>query len=48
MASLTGQNFDGSTGFTDSHDNIQSEAGNVTWFNQFASSGEECIDEILL
>jgi len=29
MSSLTGQNFDGSTGFTDTHDNIQGKAGNV-------------------
>ena len=34
MASLTGQNFDGSTGFTDSHDITQSEIGNATWFNE--------------
>ena len=48
MASLTGQNFDGSNGFTDSHDTVQSEAGNVMWFNQFAPSGEERIAEVLL
>jgi len=48
MASLAGQNFNGSTGFTDSHDTIQSKAGNVTWFNEFAPSGEERIAEVLL
>jgi len=48
MAKLTGQNFDGSNGFTDSHGTIQSEARNVTWFNDFAPSGEDRIAEVLL
>jgi len=43
MASLAGQIFDGSTGFTDSNDTIQSKLGNVTWFSDFALSGEELI-----
>jgi len=30
MASLAGQNFDGSTGFTDSHDTIPNKVGNVS------------------
>ena len=48
MASLTGQIFDGSIGFTDTHDNIQSKAGNVMWFNEFAPSGEERIAEAVM
>jgi len=48
MASLTGQNFGDSKGFTDSHDTFQSKVGNVTWFNVFAPSGEERIAEVVL
>ena len=48
MASLTEQNFEGSTGLSDTHDDIQSKAGNVTWFNESAPSGEERIAEVLL
>jgi len=43
MASLTVQNFDGSTGFNDSYDTIQSEAGNVTWCNEFVPSGVDLL-----
>jgi len=48
MASLAGQNFDGSIGFTDSHDTFQSKVGNVTWFDDFARIGEERIVEFRL
>ena len=48
MPSLAGQNFDGNTGFNDSHDTIQSKVGNVTWFKDFAPSGEERIAEFRL
>jgi len=48
MASLTGQHFDGNNGFTETRDNIQSKAGNITSFNEFAPSGEERIAKVLL
>ena len=48
MAPLSGQNFEGITGFTDSHDIIQSEAGNFTWLNEFVPSGEDRVAEFLL
>jgi len=40
MASQNRQYFDGSTSFTDVHDNIQTEAGNLTWINEFSPSIE--------
>ena len=51
MASVIEQMFDGSTGFTDAHDNIQTKDGNVTWLNEFApsvESSEKRIAEFLL
>jgi len=51
MASQNRQYFDGSTSFADAHDNIQTEAGNVTWLNEFSPSVEaskERIAEALL
>ena len=42
------QNFESSTCFTDSHNTIQCTTGNVTWFNDFVPSGEDCIAEVLL
>ena len=35
MASQNQQYFDGSTSFTDTHDNILSIAGNAVWLNEF-------------
>ena len=48
MASPTGQNFDASIIFTDSHKTIQSEAGTGTQFKEFAPSGQDRIIEVLL
>jgi len=43
MIFLNCQNFDGNNGFTDNDDNIQVKGRNVTWFNEFAPSGEELL-----
>jgi len=51
MASQNSQYFDGSTCFTDAHDNKQTEAGNITWLNEISTSikgSEERIAEALL
>jgi len=48
MASQNRQYFYGSTGFTDRYDNIQTEAGNVTWLNESSprvKGSEERISE---
>jgi len=38
MASQNRQYFEGSAGFSDAHDNIQTEAENITWLNEFSPS----------
>ena len=48
MACLRGVMFDGSTGFTDSHDAIQREVGNCIWYSEFVTCGEDRIAEVLL
>jgi len=40
MASQHRQYFDGSKSFTDAHNSIQTEAGNVTWLSEFSPSIE--------
>jgi len=51
MASQNSQYVDGSSSFSFAHDNIQNEAGNITWLNEFSPSvkgSKEPIAEILL
>jgi len=48
MASVSVLNFDGSTGFTDSHNTMQSEVGYVIWFNELVPSSEDRIAEVLI
>jgi len=48
MACLRVVKFDGSTGFTDSHDAIQREVGNFIWFSEFVTCGEDRIAEVLI
>ena len=51
MASQNKQYFNSSTCFTEAHVNIQTEAGNITWLNEFSPSVEgskERIAEALL
>jgi hypothetical protein len=43
--------FSGTTRFTDTHDNIQRQAGNTTWVNEFipvVRGGDKHIAEVLL
>ena len=47
-ACLRGVKFDGSTGFTDSHDAIQREVGSGIWFIEFVPCGKDRIAEVLL
>ena len=42
------QKFESSTSFTDTLDTIQGLAGNVTWFNEYESRGEDRIAEVML
>jgi len=46
MASQIKQYFDGSTCFTDAHDNIQTKAGNAILFNEFRPRVEGCMERI--
>jgi len=51
MDSQNRQYFDGSTSFTDAHDDIQTKAGNITWLTEFSPCVEgpkERIAESLL
>ena len=39
--------FEGSTGFSDSHDTIQGIAGSGMWFNEYVPSGEDRFAEVM-
>jgi len=38
MASLNKQYFEGSTSFTNAHNDLQAKAGNAKWLNKFSPS----------
>jgi len=46
MASQSRQYFDGNTGFTDAHDYIPTEAGNIMWLNEVSNRVEGCKERI--
>ena len=40
--------FEGTNGFTDSHDTVQGMLGNATWLNEYEPRGEDRIAEVML